>query len=156
MNVTNPFVGISLQTCQCSKQGICLPVTSHRNAGCSNHKSSTLKSKTLFGFPHLPPFLHPQIISQLATDSSMKFTSQALSDGFPLFINPMVNIEHSGNQVEASVLLTIPQISVTNSFCTLEYLTSIKFESSGVCYAGPVTKSDLVLISCPNSKQIVT
>ena len=120
------------------------------------HQFSALESKTLFGFPHLPPFLHPQIISRLAADESMKFTAQALREGFPLFINPMVDIEHIGHQIEASLLLTIPEVPGLNGFCTLEYLTPIKFKSLGVCYSGPVTKTNLVLLSCPNSKQILT
>lgn len=120
------------------------------------HQFSTLESKTLFGFPHLPPFLHPQITSKLDMDPSMTYTSKALNDGFPLFINPMVDIEHSGNQVEASVLLTVPEIHNLNLFCTIEYLTPLKYNLSNTCYSGPVTKLNLVLISCPNSKQLVT
>ena len=120
------------------------------------HQFSTLETKTIFGFPYLPPFLNPQIISRLKTDPTMTYTVQALTEGFPLLLNPMVDIEHQGQQIEASVLLTIPEISNLNSFCTVEYLSPIKINSSNICYSGPVTKSNLVLISCPNSKQIVT
>ena len=120
------------------------------------HQFSLLETKTLFGFPHLPSFLHSQIINHLATVETMKYTSPALKEGFPLLINPMVDIEHSGNQVEASILLTIPEIPNLNAFCTIEYLTPIKYISKNVCYSGPVTKSDLALINCPNSKNIIT
>ena len=120
------------------------------------HQFSTLETKTIFGFPHLPPFLHPQIISRLQTDPTMTYTAQALNEGFPLLLNPMVDIEHQSQHIEASVLLTIPEISDLNSFCTVEYLSPIKINSSNICYSGPVTKLNLVLISCPNSKQIVT
>ena len=68
----------------------------------------------------------------------------------------MVDIEHGGIHVEASVLLTIPEVQNLNSFCTIEYLTPIKFKSGNICYSGPITNSNLVLISCPNSKQIVS
>ena len=71
------------------------------------HLFSTLDTKTLFGFAHLPPFLQPQILSRLATASDMTFCTQALKEGFPLFLNPMVDIEHHGNHIEASVLLTV-------------------------------------------------
>ena len=120
------------------------------------HQFSTVETKTLFGFPHLPPFLHPQITSRLATLPYMKFTSQALKEGFPLFVNPMVDIEHAGNQIESSILLTIPVVPDLNGFCTLEYLTPVKIQSSDTCYSGPVTTSNLVLLTCPNSQQIVT
>ena len=92
------------------------------------HQFSILETKILFGFPHLPPFLHPQIRSQLAIDPSMQYTAKALTEGFPLFLNPMVDIEHSGIHVEAGVLLTIPEVQDLNSFCTIEYLTPIKFK----------------------------
>ena len=86
----------------------------------------------------------------------MKFTSQALKEGFPLFVNPMVDIEHVGNHIEASILLTIPVVPDLNGFCILEYLTPVKIQSSDICYSGPVTTSNLVLITCQNSQQIVT
>ena len=120
------------------------------------HQFSTLSTKTLFGFPHLPPFLHPQITSRLEMDSSMLYTSKALAEGFPLLINPMIDIEHIGSQIEASVLLTLPEIPTLDSLCTIEYLTPVKFNSSGQCYSGPVTRLNLVLISCPHSKQIIS
>ena len=119
------------------------------------HQFSMLETQTLFGFPHLPSFLHPKIIVSLATDSTMKYTLPALKEGFPLLINPMVDIEHTGHSVEASVLLTIPEIPNLNAFYTVEYLTPIKYTLADVCYSGPVTKGDLVLISCPNSQSIV-
>ena len=86
----------------------------------------------------------------------MIYSIKALNDEFPLLINPMVDIENVGNQIEASVLLTIPEIPDLNSFCTVEYLSPIKYNSSNTCYSGTVTKLNLVIISCPNSRQIVT
>ena len=74
------------------------------------------KIKNSIWFSHLPPFLHPQIALHLETEPSMKFTSQALREGFPLFVNPMVDIEHVGNQIEASILLTIPVVPNLNGF----------------------------------------
>lgn len=133
----------------------CFHATAHRNAGCF-HQFSTLSTKTLFGFPHLPPFLHPQITSRLEMDSSMVYTSKALAERFPLLINPMIDIEHIGSQIEASDSLTLPEIPNLDSPCTTEYLTPVKFNSSGQCYSGPVTRLNLVLISCPHSKQIVS
>lgn len=32
----------------------------------------------------------------------------------------------------------------------------MKFNSSNVCYTGPITKSNLALITCPNSRQLIT
>ena len=79
------------------------------------HQFASLESKTLFGFSHLPPFLHPQILSQLAMDVSMKHTAKALDEGFPLFINPMIKSEHDGPYIDASVLLTLPVVPDQNA-----------------------------------------
>lgn len=120
------------------------------------HQFASLETKTLFGFSHLPPFLHSQILSQLTTDLSMQYTAKALDDGFPLFINPMIDIEHDGPYVDASVLLTLPVVPEHNAFCTVEYLSPVKFNVSNTCYTGPITQTNLVLLTCPNSKRILT
>ena len=85
----------------------------------------------------------------------MQYTLLALKKGFPLLINPMVDKKHTGHSVEASILLTIPEIPNLNAFCTVEYLTPVKYQLADVCYSSPVTKGDLVLICCPNSQSIV-
>ena len=76
------------------------------------HQFSTLEIKTIFSFLHLPPFLHPQIILRLKSDPTMTYTTQALNNGFPLLLNPMVDVEHQGHHIEASVLLTVPEIKI--------------------------------------------
>ena len=120
------------------------------------HQFASLESKTLFGFSHLPPFLHPQILSQLAMDVSMKHTAKAFDEGFPLFINPMIESEHDGPYIDASVLLTLPVVPDQNAFCTIEYLAPLKFNVSNKCYTGPVTQNNLVLLTCSNSRHILT
>ena len=72
----------------------------------------------------------------------MQHTTKALTDGFSLVINPMVDIEHKGSHVEASVLLTLPEIPNSEAFCTIETLTPLKFNSSNICYTGPITKNN--------------
>ena len=37
----------------------------------------------------------------------------------------------------------------------VEHLTPLKFNMSGKCFTGPVQHTNLALITCPNSKQIV-
>lgn len=120
------------------------------------HQFAALETKNLFGFSHLPPFLHPQILSQLATDVSMQHTAKALDEGFPLFINPMIESEHDSPYIDASVLLTLPVIPDANAFCSIEYLTPLKFNVTHTCYTGPVTQNNLVLLTCPNSQHVLT
>ena len=66
----------------------------------------------------------------------MQYTLPGLKEGFALLINPMVDKEHTGHSVEASVLLTIPEIPNLNAFSTVEYLTPIKYQLAGVLF-GP-------------------
>lgn len=64
----------------------------------------------------------------------MTYTLKALNDGFPLFINPMVDIDNWGTHVQASVLLTLPEIPHLNLFCTIEYLTPLKYNLSNTSF----------------------
>ena len=120
------------------------------------HQFAALETKTLFGFPHLPTFLHPQILRQFTTDVTMQYTAKALDEGFPLFINLMIDIEHEGPYVEASVLLTLPVVPDETAFCTIEYLMPVKFNNSNTCYTGPVTQENLVILTCPHSRHLLT
>ena len=49
-----------------------------------------------------------------------------------------------------------PEIASKNNFCVVEHLNPLKFNLSGICYTGPVRQTNLALITCPNSKQVVT
>ena len=42
-----------------------------------------------------------------------------------------------------------------NSFCTIEYLSPLKYNISGTCYTSPIPLDNLVLITCPGSKSLV-
>ena len=79
----------------------------------------------------------------------MSHTSKALVDGSPIFINPVVDIEHYGGHTGDSVLLTLPEIPNQETFCSIENLTPVKFNLSNICYIGPITKQNLVLLRCP-------
>ena len=63
------------------------------------YQFASLGTRTLFGFPHLPSFLHSQILTRLSLDRTMFYKSKALDGGFPLFINSMVDIGHQGTHV---------------------------------------------------------
>ena len=43
-----------------------------------------------------------------------------------------------------------------NNFCVVEHLSPLKFNLSGNCFTGPVRQTSLALITCPNSKQVVS
>ena len=49
-----------------------------------------------------------------------------------------------------------PEITDKDSFCVVEHLTPLKFNISGKCFSGPVQHTNLALINCPNSRQVVS
>lgn len=62
-----------------------------------------LTQKVLAGYSNLPHFLVTDISACLATDKSMELTDKALK-GFSLLVNPPVNFEHTGRQLDLSLL----------------------------------------------------
>ena len=54
-----------------------------------------------------------------------------------------------------SFLLTVPQLRDLKSICVLEYLSPVKYNISNTCYIGPITREDLALVTCPNSRTII-
>ena len=114
-----------------------------------------LRQRDLVGYSHLPRFLEQQLSTILAEDLSMSLSSKILNDGFPLLVNPMVDIEHSSEKLELSILLTIPQLTSNKALCTVEYLSPVKYNISGTCYTGPILTDNLILITCPDTKAIV-
>ena len=68
----------------------------------------------------------------------------------------MVDVEHDGRSLTVDILLLAPVIGDQNDLCVVERLTSLKFNISGKCFTGPVQHTNLALISCPKSKQVVS
>lgn len=68
----------------------------------------------------------------------------------------MVDVEHSGQDLTVDILLLAPEITDENSFCVVQHLTPLKFNISGKCFSGPVQHTNLALINCPNSRQVVS
>ena len=114
-----------------------------------------LTQKVLVGYSNSPRFVATEISARLDANNSMALTENALKEGFPLLVNPFVNIEHTGKQLDLSILLTIPEIPNMRSFGTVEYLSPIKYNISGTCYTGPITYDDLALITCSNTKSLI-
>ena len=116
---------------------------------------SHLSQKDLISYSHLPRFITTEISARLDGDPSLKFTTRALAEGFPLLVQPMIDLEHNGKHLDLSVLITVPEIRNTDSFCTVEYLSPIKYNVSGTCYTGPLVSDDLALITCANTKSLL-
>ena len=112
------------------------------------HQFANLETYTLFGFAHLPSFLSSQILTRSFTYPTVTYTVKALDEGFPLFINPMVDIEHQCFHIEASVFLTLPEVPDLIAFCTIEYLLPLKFNSQAFVIQGVLHEHEIILSPC--------
>ena len=117
---------------------------------------SQLNTKTLVGYSDLPKFISSHLSSQLVVEPSLGLTITALEEGLSVLASPMVDVEHDGRNLSVNILMLAPEIESKNNFCVVEHLTPLKFNLSGTCFNGPVRQTDLALITCPNSKQIVS
>ena len=118
-------------------------------------QAKRIEGKTLTGYSELPDFVITELSRKLQLHDNMAITIQALHAVYPLLMEPLVNYKHARNILNLNILMTIPQIKDTDVICTLEYFTPIKYNISGVCYTGPVTRNDLALVTCPNSRTVI-
>ena len=118
-------------------------------------QTKNLERKALTDLASLPTFVATELTRKLKQHSELKVITEALQTGFPLLLEPLVNFEHSHDSLKLNILMTVPQLQSQNDICTLEYLVPLKYNVSGICYTGLVTRKDLALITCPNSRTIV-
>lgn len=117
------------------------------------HQASRLHNKELVGYSSFPGFMTADIGARLSTLPSLALTTKGLNSGFPLLIEPMVDYSFPDSKhFVLNILFTVPEIPDENSFSTLEYVTPIKYNVSGTCYTGPITRHDLTLVTCPDSR----
>ena len=117
---------------------------------------SHLNEKPLVGYSDLPKFISSHLSAKLSIDPSLRLTITALEEGLSVLAGPMVDVEHDGQNLTIDILLLAPEITDKNSFCVVEHLTPLKFNISGKCFSGPVQHTNLALINCPNSRQVVS
>ena len=116
---------------------------------------SRLNSKALIGYSDLPEFVSAQLSSRSMGDDTLHSTVSALKRGLSVLASPMVDVEHDGHELNVNILVIVPEILSSNNFCVVEHLTPLKFNLSGTCYTGPVWRTNLALITCPDSESIV-
>ena len=107
-------------------------------------------------YSDLPKFVASHLSAKLVVDPSLKLTVSALEEGLSVLASPLVDVEHDGRNLTVDILLLAPVVRDQNDFSIVERLTSLKFNISGKCFTGPVQHTNLALISCPKSKQVVS
>ena len=115
------------------------------------HQFARFQGKELVGYNDLPESLASTLSSHLQKQRNFKYTAKALADGFPILMNPVTQYHHQDQFMSLHTLLTLPRVATKTSFCTIEYLSPITYQANRQCYAGPLTRNDLVLVSCSDS-----
>ena len=117
------------------------------------HQASRLQNKELVGYSSFPGFMMADISARLSTLPSLAFRIKGLNFGFPLLIDPIVDYSFPDSKhFVLNMLFTVPEIPDKNSFCTLEYVTMIKYIVSGTCCTSLITGHDLALVTSPDSR----
>lgn len=119
-------------------------------------QSRQLHKKPAIGLNDLPSFVSSEIQVRLHTIPPLVRTAEGLDSGFPLLLDPMVDYDYDiSRALGVRMLFTVPVLSKDFSTCTIEYLSPIKYNVSGTCYQGPITRDQLALLRCENSEFLI-
>ena len=114
------------------------------------------QNQELVGFIDLPESVVSVLRKKLTDLREFGNTLKALEDGFQLLINPSTQFQHHDRYIVLHTLVTLPRISSKTAFCTVEQLSPMVYKlDNAKCYSGPITRDNLVLVTCPNSKIVL-
>ena len=117
---------------------------------------SHLTGKDLISFTDLPWFLTAELEICLAKIPSMIHTITALKAGFSIIMQPLVDYEFTANKkIQLNLLFTLPEVSAENALCILEQLVPITYQHNGLCFGGPLPRTDLSLITCGAKRYVL-
>ena len=103
----------------------------------------------MVGFNDLPRSISTELSAQLSAIPSLTTTIEALDSGFPLIIRPLLDYDFStNNKFKLNILFSVPSLTPNNNFCTVQSLTPLKYNISGVCFTGPLSREDVMLVTC--------
>ena len=80
-----------------------------------------IQGKELVGYNDLPESLSSALTLQLQKQREFRHTAKALADGFPILMNPLTQYEHRNRYISLHTFLTLPRITTSTAFCTIEY-----------------------------------
>lgn len=119
-------------------------------------QAEKITTRELVGFNDFPRSISTELSAELSTIPSIKSTVDALDSSFPLLIRPILDYYFSVNsKCKLNILFTIPSLTAYNEFCTLQSLTPLKYNISGVCFTVPLSREDVMLVTCLNQRYFV-
>ena len=120
------------------------------------HQAHKLHNQQVIGLQDLPSFLASELQLRLKQIPSLANTAKGLDSGFPLLLQPMVDFTYEpSSSIGINLLFTIPILDPDSNFCTIEYLTPLKYKLHNHCYQGPITRDELALLRCSHTNYIL-
>ena len=110
----------------------------------------------MVSYADLPRFLTADLSIKLASVPSLANTLDALKDGFPLLIEPLVDyhLVNSSN-LQLHLLFTLPTLDQGTALCTMGQLVPLSYQTNGKCFGGTIARHDMVLLTCNNKRYVL-
>ena len=103
--------------------------------------------KNLVSFADLPRFLTADLSIKLASVPSVANTLDALKDGFPLLVEPLIDYHLvNSRNLQLQLLFTLPTLDQQKAICTMEQLIPLSYQINNKCLGGTIARHDLVLL----------
>ena len=112
--------------------------------------------KNLVSYADLPRFLTADLSIKLASVPSLANTLDALKEGFPLIVQPLIDYHLANSRnLQLQLLFTLPTLDQQSAICTMEQLIPLSYQINGKCFGGTMARHDLVLLTCDNKRYVL-
>lgn len=115
-----------------------------------------ISRKNLVSYADLPRFLTADLSIKLASVPSLANTLDALKDGFPLLMEPLIDYHLANSRnMQLHLLFTLPTLDQNAAICTTEQLVPLSYQIKNKCFGGTIARHDLVLLTCDNKRYVL-
>ena len=115
-----------------------------------------ITKRDLISYNDLPRSIATELSAQLSSLPALRATSDALNQGFPLLIRPLLDYDFTAqHKLKLNILFTVPHVFSREKFCTIQPLTPLKYNISGICFTGPMSRDDVMLVTCSNQRYFI-
>ena len=112
--------------------------------------------KNLVSYADLPRFLTADLSIKLASVPVLANTLDALKEGFPLIVQPLIDYHLANSRnLQLQLLFTLPTLDQQSAICTMEQLIPLSYQINGKCFGGTMARHDLVLLTCGNKRYVL-
>jgi len=115
-----------------------------------------ISRKNLVSYADLPRFLTADLSIMLASVPSLANTLDALKDGFPLLMEPLIDYHLANSRnLQSHLFFTLPTLDQHAAICTMEQLVPLSYQINNKYFGGTIARHDLVLLTCDNKRYVL-